>query len=57
MTLVSLITFLPLMVQELDLVEWGHSAHSTLLGSLVNVLIGHGTGHGEVLEGDGEEEE
>ena len=43
--------------QELDLVDWGHFAHSTLLGSLVDVLRGHGTGHGEVLEGDGEEEE
>ena len=43
--------------QELDLVAWGHFTHSTLLGSLVDVLGGHGVGHGEVLEGDGEEEQ
>lgn len=43
--------------QELDLVYWGQLAHSTLPGCEVNVLRGHGTGHGEILEDGGEEEE
>lgn len=43
--------------QELDPIVWGHVAHSTLLGSKVDVLRGHGAGHGEVLEDGGEEEE
>ena len=43
--------------QELDPIVWGHVAHPTLLGSKVNVLRGHGAGHGEVLEDGGEEEE
>lgn len=42
--------------QKSDLVHWGHSAHTTLLGGEVNVLRGDGAGHREVLEDGGEEE-
>lgn len=37
--------------------RWGHSAHPALPGCEVDVLRGHGAGHGEVLEDGGEEEE
>ena len=43
--------------QEADLVCWGHFAEATLLGTEVNVLRSHGTGHREVLEDGGEEKE
>lgn len=43
--------------QEADLVCWGHFADATLLGTEVNVLRSHGTGHREVLEDGGEEKE
>lgn len=53
----DLLPLTPLAGQEADLVHWGQFTHSILLGCEINVLRGHGAGHGEVLEDGGEEQE